>query len=102
VVAAGAIVEGPRLLRKRPRGAYSGLVGRLDDPEQAAIVGRAMRASGASAKAAADDLAKRLAGRSLPDVLSDDVRNMDGVAEIEGWIVPKTLAQLCLLAAQSF
>ncbi|HVZ91613.1 MAG TPA: hypothetical protein VG843_08180 [Rhizomicrobium sp.] len=101
-IVAGAIVEGPRLLRRRPRGAYARLAGRLDDPEQAAIVGRAMRADGAATKAAAADAGRRLAGRSLTQVVSEDVRDMGGLVEIEGWVLPRTLAELCLLAARSF
>ena len=42
-VIAGAIYEVPKLLKRRASGQYADLVNRLDNPEQAAMLGRAFR-----------------------------------------------------------
>jgi len=99
-VIAGAVYEVPRLLRRHARGQYADLVNRLGDPEQAAIVGRAMLPRTAPTKDDFDKLRAATAGRPFADLIAADAT--DGhLSEVQGWVLPATLAKLCILAAQS-
>jgi hypothetical protein len=109
-IVAGGIFELPKLFRRKARGPYAGLVNRLDDPERAAIVGRAIppgNFEGAappgseSPQAVAAALRKRLAGRSLQTVMAEDSSDLRNMVEVEGWVLPLSLLELCLLAAKS-
>jgi hypothetical protein len=97
---AGAAYEVPRLLKRRARGQYADLVNRLDDPEQAAVVGRVLSAGEVPPEDTAKALRRKLAHQSLRALIAEDeaARRM---IEAEGWVLPGTLAELCLLAAQS-
>ncbi len=100
VVVAGAAYEIPRLLRHRATGEYADLVNRLDDPEQAAIVGRAILSqSTIDAQETALELKKRLAKATLPQLMAADSAESPSLIESGGWVVPKVLADLCVLAA---
>ena len=108
-VVAGVVYEAPKLFRRRPHGEYADLVGKLGDPEKAAIVGKAIEAqmsrSGAfdsvtTPEQFASSLRKQLLKQSLADVSVNDAKS--GVlAEVDGWILPGTVALLCDFAAQS-
>jgi hypothetical protein len=99
-VVAGAVYEVPKLSKRRARGQYADLVNRLEDPEQAAIVGRALSAGEVPPEDTAKALRKKLAQRGLREVIADDeaARRM---VDANGWVLPGTLAELCRLAAQS-
>ena len=97
---AGAIYEVPKLFKHRARGEYADLVNRLADPEQAAIVGRAVHLD-ASEETVAGELKKRLAKKSLAEIAGEDSRKLERVAEAQGWVLPLAVAQLCTLAAQA-
>ena len=97
---AGAIYEVPKLFKRRARGEYAYLVNRLADPEQAAIVGRAVHLD-ASEEAVASELKKRLAKKSLAEIAAEDSTKLERTAEADGWVLPLSVAQLCTLAAQA-
>jgi hypothetical protein len=96
----GAIYEVPRLLRHRARGEYADLVNRLDDPEKAAIVGRAMPEHAVLTKEELSELKTALAAAPLSDVALAEARD-DRLREADGWVLPATVATLCALAAQA-
>jgi len=99
-VIAGAVYEAPKLFKRRPHGEYAELVGKLGDPEKAAVVGRVMQDSGNPSKEELSELKKTLGANSLADIATADAKK-DLLAEANGWVLPATLATLCALAAQS-
>jgi len=56
--------------------------------------------AGFDPKAAAAELRKRLKGRTLAQAMHADLSG-DDLAEIHGWVVPATLAQISALAAKA-
>jgi len=105
-VVAGAVYEVPKIFKRRARGHYADLVNRLDDPEQAAIVGKAVeKDAGDGGRAfeeeSASELSKRFAGRSLSQLMTDDSADIRRMVEADGWVIPLALAELCVLAAKS-
>jgi hypothetical protein len=99
-VIAGAVYEVPRLLRHRARGEYAELVNHLDDPDRAAIVGKAMPEHAVLTKEELSELKTALARTSVSDLAIADARD-DRLKEADGWVLPATVATLCALAAQS-
>lgn len=97
---AGAIYEVPKLFKRRARGEYADLVNRLADPEQAAVVGRAVHLD-AGEETIANELKKRLAKKSLAEIAAEDSAKLERTAEADGWVLPLAIAQLCTLAAQA-
>jgi hypothetical protein len=95
-----AINQVPRLLRHRARGEYADFVNRLDDPEKAAVVGRAMSARAVLTKEELSELKTALGTSPLSDVAASDVKN-GRLREADGWVLPATVAALCVLAAQA-
>lgn len=79
---------------------YDDLLATLVDREQAARLGAVARATlpTFSPRAAARELRQRFEQRNLAKVLDADIRE-GRVAEIGGWLLPDSLAQLCTLAA---
>jgi len=79
---------------------YDDLLGELVDREQAARLGAVARSElpAFSARAAARELRQRFEQRNLAEVLDADIRE-DRIAEVSGWLLPDSLAQLCTLAA---
>lgn len=79
---------------------YDDLLGELVDREQAARLGAVARAElpAFSARAAARELRQRFEQRNLAEVLDADIREAR-IAEVGGWLLPDSLAQLCTLAA---
>jgi hypothetical protein len=104
---AGAVYEVPKFLKRRARGEHADLVNRLADPEQAAVVGRAVHLDpsqfdGPSLEdASASMLKTRLAKKSLQEIAMEDAQRIDRVVEADGWVLPLTVAALCILAAQA-
>lgn len=108
VLLAGAVYEVPRLFKRRARGHYADLVNRLDDPEQAAVVGRAIHPGAGELgdfasfdEMAASDLKKRLSKQPLAELMADDCADVGRMVEAEGWVIPLALAEICVLAAES-
>ena len=99
-VVAGAVYEVPRLIKHRARGEHADLVNRLADPEQAAIVGRAVHLD-AGEESAAGDLKRRLSKKTLQELAADDSLELHRMVEADGWVLPLAVAQLCVLAAQA-
>jgi hypothetical protein len=97
---AGAAYEGPKLFKHRARGQHADLVNRLTDPEQAAIVGRAVHLD-ASEDSIANELRKRFAKNTLAELAAEDSTRIERTAEADGWVLPLAVAQLCSLAAQA-
>ncbi|HWA90589.1 MAG TPA: hypothetical protein VG889_11165 [Rhizomicrobium sp.] len=98
-VVAGAAYELPKLFKHRAHGEYADLVNRLDDPDQAALLGKQVAdAADGALREAASDIRTRLAHTSLPDLLAEDAAS-GRVNEIDGWVLPESLAQLCAMAA---
>jgi hypothetical protein len=103
-VAAGlAVVEGPKLLRKRHAPSpYDDLLDKLDDRDACAQIGEealAGRTGFDPAKVAAD-LRRRLRFRRLSSACTEDAA-AGRVTETGGWVLPETLALLCALAAKA-
>ncbi len=95
--------EGSKLLRHHAAGEYADLVNRLDEPERAAVIGAAILAesppSPTKLKEQAAALRGQLLKRALASVIAADVA--DGrLAEARGWVLPQSLALLCVLAAR--
>jgi hypothetical protein len=91
----------PRLLARRYAPTpYDDLLAALVDREQATRLGAVAHAAepAFNPRAAARELRQRLERRTLAEVIDSDIRE-NRVAEIGGWVVPESLAQLCLLAA---
>ena len=99
-VIAGVVYEAPKLFKRRLHGEYAELVGKLNDPEKAAVVGRVIEDRGNPSKEELSELKAALARTSLADVATADAKE-DRLAEADGWVLPATLATLCTLAAQS-
>lgn len=107
-MAAGALYELPKLFKRRARGEYADLVNRLDDPDQAAIVGRAVQRTNFLGdvgspfeELSSADLKKRLSARTLPQLMADDSAGTRPMPEADGWVIPLVLVELCVLAAES-
>lgn len=91
----------PRLFGRRYAPTpYDDLLAKLVDRDKAAQLGAVARSAEPdfSAKGAARELRQRLERRTLAEVIDADITERR-VAEIGGWVVPQSLAQLCLLAA---
>jgi hypothetical protein len=108
-VIAGAIYEVPKLLKRRASGQYADLVNRLDNPEQAAMLGRAFREempapgdvlAGFEDKAA-PYLRNALTKQTLPELMARDASDGRTISEIDGWVMPAVLIGLCILAEES-
>jgi hypothetical protein len=110
-VITGAVYEVPRLFKHRAHGEYADLVNLLDDPDQATVVGNAIFKQadpGPSVDAGvilenkvrelADNLRARLKRETLAKVIDADVAG-GKLIEADGWVIPETLAVLCLMAA---
>jgi hypothetical protein len=70
---------------------YDDLLATLVDRDQAARLGDV-------ARSALPTFSARAAARNLAEVLDADIRE-GRIAEIGGWLLPDSLAQLCTLAA---
>lgn len=91
----------PRLFGRRYAPTpYDDLLATLVDREQATRLGAVAYAAepAFNARAAARELRQRLERRTLAEVIDADIRE-SRVAEIAGWVVPESLAQMCLLTA---
>ena len=95
--AVGAVYEAPRLFKPRAKGQYAEIVNLLDEPDKAAVVGRAIR--DAAPERTEAELKKRLHGRKLTALVEEDLPHIDRMAEAQGWVIPATLAEVCVLAA---
>ena len=78
---------------------YDDLLAELVDRDAAAQIGNVARASlpTFSAKAAARELRQRFEQRNLAEVLDADIKQ-GRLAEVGGWVLPDSLAQLCTLS----
>jgi len=76
---------------------YDDLLGQLTDREQAAKLGAKVVVSDASSQAAR--LRASLQGRDLATAINTDIAS-GRVTEVDGWLLPQTLAELCALAAK--
>lgn len=78
---------------------YDDLLAALVDRDAAAQVGTVARASlpAFSARAAARELRQRFEQRNLAEVIDADIKQ-GRMAEVGGWVLPDSLAQLCTLA----
>ena len=79
---------------------YDDLLAQLVDRDEAARVGAVVRIAepGFNAKAVARELRQRFEQRNLAEVSDADIRE-GRLAEVNGWVLPESLAQLCTLAA---
>lgn len=112
-IVAGGIFEIPKLIKRRVRGEYADLANRLDDTDQAAIVGKHLLEtlnSGPSVDAgAAADNAIHKAAADIRNQLKHKPLQAMYVADIDsgllieagGWVMPATLAALCIMAADT-
>ena len=99
IVVAGAAYELPKLFKHRAHGEYADLVNRLDDPDQAALLGKqVLDTADGTLREAAIGIRARLAHHALPDLLAQDAAQGQ-LSEVGGWVLPETLAQICAMAA---
>lgn len=82
-----------------PRTPYDDLLTKLPDRAAAETLGKVVRTwtPGFDAEAVAAALRKKLANKPLSDVVIDDVARND-LTEVEGWVLPISLAQLSALS----
>jgi hypothetical protein len=102
-VVGGVAYEAPRWSRRRYKPSpFDDLLANLPDRQNAARVGAAVIAEtpGFNADRTARELGKSLAAATLADALSADL-SQNRMIEVRGWILPKTLADLCALAAKA-
>jgi hypothetical protein len=80
--------------------AFDDLLSQLADRDSAERVGTVVLSSAREydVRQVARDLRQRIGGRPLVEVLDADIAQ-DRLAEVNGWLMPETLAQLCGLAA---
>jgi hypothetical protein len=103
-LAAAAAVLAVRELRLLPRHAYrkspyDDVFSQLDDRDAAARFGRPLLASDAFEPAGvAASIRQELKGTNLKALATEDA-SRGRVLELAGWIVPRSLALLCALAA---
>lgn len=101
-IIAGGIYEASELLGgTTPRGPYGDLMAGLGDHNSAAIVGRSVLRDTPSfqVRAAAESLRQAIGRKPLAEVLLQDA--VQGrIVETQGWVLPRTLTQLCALAAK--
>jgi len=105
-IVAGALYEVPKLFKHRAQGEYAELINLLDDPDQGALVGRNVRAAARDVgpplwELAGADLKKQLAKHTLSELAAEDCAQLERMAEAGGWVIPATVAELCVLAANS-
>jgi hypothetical protein len=99
---AGIALDIPNLLRRRATGPHADLVNRLDDPEGAAVLGRAVMKSTHDAPIdrwaaiARGNIGQQDLGRALAADIAQD-----RLIEAEGWLVPATLAAISVVATRS-
>ena len=103
MAASAAVVTGlyrftDLFVKHYPPTPYDDLLARLTDREQAAKLGS--RVSGAfDATDQAVRLRAALTGRSLADAANADIA-AGRMVEVQGWILPRTVASLSVLAAR--
>lgn len=98
-----AVLEGPKLLRKRHTPSpYDDLLDQLDDRDACAQIGEAYLAGkpGFTPGTVAADLRRRLAGTSLENASVEEA-NRGRVVEANRWLMPESLALMCALAAKA-
>ena len=93
---AGAVYEVPKLFKRRARGQHADLVNRLTDPEQAAIIGRAVHLD-ASEDSIANELKKRFAKNTLA---ATSAPRIPQIWSCTAWWKPK--AGCCRSPSRSF
>jgi hypothetical protein len=105
-IAAAGFLDFPRLARRRAHGPYAEIVNKLSNPALAATVGRTIKqnpsgAAPVSTRAAASDLAARLANHSISELMANDASAIERIVEADRWAIPLALAEICALAADS-
>jgi hypothetical protein len=98
----GALWELPRMLgRHYPPTPYDDLLALLPDREKAARVGAAVLAANPAfdSSAAAGRLRRAIGGGSLNDAAEADLA-AGRLLEVQGWVLPANLAEVCALAAR--
>jgi hypothetical protein len=98
VLAAGLYRFTDLFVKHYPPTPYDDLLGQLIDREQAARLG-AKAAGNVDAQAQAARLRAALQGHSLADAANADIA-AGRMAEIDGWVLPQTVAWLSALAAK--
>jgi hypothetical protein len=100
-VVGGTVYEAAHILRRGyPPTAFDDLLDQIPDRDNAEKVGVWVIANTPSfdVRRVARDLKAKIGKQSLPDVLAADIE-AGHLAEVSGWVMPETLAQLCGLAA---
>jgi hypothetical protein len=104
VVAVAAVAfEGSRLLRKHyAPSPYDDLLALLDDRDADAQIGEAVLADikDFDPKEVSAELRQRIGKHPLAQIMIEDAKE-GRLLEVNGWIMPKTLALLCALAAKA-
>jgi hypothetical protein len=100
-----AALEAPRLFpklfrRRYPATPFDDLFALLPDRENAVRIGAVLRETGSriDARTVAARLRKRIGGHSLALAIADDLTR-NRLVEARGWLLPESLAELCILAA---
>jgi len=101
-VLAAAGLEVRHLLHRHAPSPYDALLAKLDDRDAAAQIGEGVLAEidDFEPKAVAKDLRASFDRRNLTQASAEDAAE-DRLVEANGWVLPKTLALLCGLAAKA-
>jgi hypothetical protein len=97
----GAAYEAAHAVNRRyAPTAFDDLLSQLTDRDSAERVGAVVMSSAPEfdVRKVARDLRRKIGGKPLIDVLDADIAQ-DRLSEVNGWLMPETLAQLCGLAA---
>jgi hypothetical protein len=100
-VVGGAAYEVPLLFRRRyPPTPFDDLLDRLSDRESARRLGAAVLRMGPAfdAGVAAQKLRTEFAQKPLAEIVETDLSE-NRLVEVQGWVLPMALTQLCALAA---
>ncbi len=101
-IAGGIAYEVPRLLRRHyPPTPFDDLLSQLDDRDSAAKLGKAVIAEEPAfdAKAVAQALRKKMGKRPLDQMVDQDIVH-GRLSEVQGWVLPETLALVSAIAAK--
>ncbi len=101
-IAGGIAYELPRLMRRRyPPTPFDDLLSQLDDRDNAAKLGAAVIAEEPAfdAKAVAQALRMKIGKRPLDRAVDQDIVH-GRLVEVQGWVLPETLALVSAIAAK--
>lgn len=100
--AGGAVYETGLSGARYQASPYDDLLNVLPDRANAAVLGKAVLAQNPTfdAEKTAAALREKIGNASLADAIAHDIER-NNLIEVQGWVLPATLAELCALAAKA-